>query len=87
MTHDQAIRRMAAREGVSIGDSRRLVRAYLAEVSAALARGERVVIPGVGTIAPPGGGRTRARIRTASALRETMRAATDTRPCDPPPAC
>lgn len=60
MTHDQLARRVAAREGVTVRDARRIIDAHAAEVAAALTRGEHAAIRGVGTLRPPRspGGRT-----------------------------
>ena len=52
MTHDQLARRVAAREGISIRDARRVLGTVAAEISLALGNGEAVAIAGLGTFRP-----------------------------------
>lgn len=50
MTNEELLRRTAARLGIPVAEVRRFQAAYLAEISAALKRGERVYLTRFGSL-------------------------------------
>jgi nucleoid DNA-binding protein len=70
MNHSHIVREVARLEGVSIGHASHLIRTYLSVIGTTVAKGERVVLPGVGSISTsPATGRRRLRSPTTARSR------------------